>query len=133
MLIAFGLEAVGIWALAQFGQDPVMFVVLSGVVFFAWGEIYSLFPSTCTDVYGVRYATTNAGLLYTAKGTASLLVPLGNVLAQATGSWHSVFLAAAAMNLAAALAAPFVLRPLRARHAASLAAAPGAPGRPSLA
>jgi len=110
MLIAFGLEAVGIWALSLFGQDPVLFVILSGLVFFAWGEIYSLFPSTCTDVYGVKYATTNAGLLYTAKGTASLLVPLGNVLAQATGGWHSVFLAAAAMNLVAALAAPLVLR-----------------------
>src|SRR3954451_22881068 len=80
MLIAFGLEAIGIWALSAFGQDPVMFVILSGLVFSAWGEIYSLFPSTCTDVYGTKYATTNAGLLYTAKGTASLLVPLGNVL-----------------------------------------------------
>src|SRR5712691_9019837 len=122
MLIAFGLEAVGIWSLSAFGHDPVMFVILSGVVFFAWGEIYSLFPSTCTDVYGVTYATTNAGLLYTAKGTASLLVPFGNVLAQATGSWQSVFLVAAAMNLAAALAAPLVLRPLRLRHQARLAA-----------
>jgi len=134
MLIAFGLEAIGIYALSVFGHDPVMFVILSGLVFFAWGEIYSLFPSTCTDVYGVKYATTNAGLLYTAKGTASLLVPLGNVLASATGSWHSVFVVAAVMNLAAALAAPFVLRPLRQRHAASVAAATGAPaGQPSLA
>src|SRR5436190_13185513 len=83
MFIAFGLEAIGIYALSMLGQDPVMFVILSGLVFFAWGEIYSLFPSTCTDVYGVKYATTNAGLLYTAKGTASLLVPLGNVLASA--------------------------------------------------
>ena len=121
MLIAFGLEAIGIWALSAFGHDPVMFVILSGVVFFAWGEIYSLFPSTCTDVYGVTYATTNAGLLYTAKGTASLLVPFGNVLAQATGSWRTVFLVAAAMNLAAALAAPLVLRPLRMHHQATLA------------
>jgi OFA family oxalate/formate antiporter-like MFS transporter len=122
MLIAFGAEAVGIWALSAFGHDPVMFVILSGVVFFAWGEIYSLFPSTCTDIYGVKYATTNAGLLYTAKGTASLLVPFGNVLAQATGSWQMVFLVAAAMNLVAALAAPLVLRPLRMRHHAQLAA-----------
>src|SRR5215813_1144765 len=134
MFIAFALEALGIWALSFFGRDPLLFVILSGVVFFAWGEIYSLFPSTCTDVYGVKYATTNAGLLYTAKGTASLLVPLGNVLASATGTWHSVFVVAAVMNLAAALAAPFVLRPLRQRHAASVAAATGAPaGRPSLA
>jgi len=110
MFIAFGLEATGIWALSQFGHDPVRFVILSGVVFFAWGEIFSLFPSTCTDAYGVKYATTNAGLLYTAKGTAALLVPFGNVLAAASGGWHSVFLVAA---LIMALA---VLRPLRAVH-----------------
>ena len=121
MLIAFGVEAVGIWLLGMLGQDPVMFVILSGLVFFAWGEIYSLFPSTCTDVYGTKYATTNAGLLYTAKGTASLLVPFGNVLATYTGSWKAVFLAAAAMNALAALAAPFVLKPLRARHDAAIA------------
>ena len=63
--------------------------VLSGLVFFAWGEIYSLFPATCTDIFGAKFATTNAGLLYTAKGTASLLVPLGNVAGHATGSWHA--------------------------------------------
>jgi OFA family oxalate/formate antiporter-like MFS transporter len=121
MLIAFGIEAVGIWMLGMLGHDPVMFVILSGMVFFAWGEIYSLFPSTCTDAFGTKYATTNAGLLYTAKGTASLLVPFGNVLAAATGSWRSVFLVAAVMNALAALAAPFVLRPLRAAHRAKAA------------
>jgi OFA family oxalate/formate antiporter-like MFS transporter len=116
MFIAFGLEAVGIWALSAFGQDPVLFVVLSGLVFFAWGEIYSLFPSTCTDVYGVKYATTNAGMLYTAKGTASLLVPLANVLAAASGSWHAVFMVAALMNAVAAVMALAVLKPLRTAH-----------------
>jgi OFA family oxalate/formate antiporter-like MFS transporter len=113
MFIAFALEAIGIWALAAFGRDPVMFVILSGVVFFAWGEIYSLFPSTCTDVYGIRYATTNAGLLYTAKGTASLLVPLANVVMAATGDWHAVFVAAAVMNAVAAILALALLKPLR--------------------
>ena len=116
MFIAFGLEAAGIWALSQFGRDPMLFVILSGVVFFAWGEIYSLFPSTCTDVYGVKYATTNAGLLYTAKGTASLLVPLASVLAAASGDWRAVFLVAALMNVAAANMALAVLKPLRAMH-----------------
>jgi OFA family oxalate/formate antiporter-like MFS transporter len=116
MFIAFGLEAVGIWALSAFGRDPVLFVVLSGLVFFAWGEIYSLFPSTCTDVYGSRYATTNAGMLYTAKGTASLLVPLANVLAVASGGWQVVFIVAALMNAAAAIMALAVLKPLRAAH-----------------
>jgi OFA family oxalate/formate antiporter-like MFS transporter len=85
-------------------------------VFFAWGEIYSLFPSTCTDVYGAKYATTNAGLLYTAKGTASLLVPLANVLAAASGSWQAVFVVAALMNAVAAVMALAVLKPLRAAH-----------------
>jgi OFA family oxalate/formate antiporter-like MFS transporter len=119
MFIAFGLEAIGIWALSAFGQDPVMFVILSGLVFFAWGEIYSLFPSTCTDVYGTQYATTNAGLLYTAKGTASLLVPFGNMLMTATGSWHTVFVIAAIMNAVAAIMALAVLKPLRTAHNAA--------------
>jgi OFA family oxalate/formate antiporter-like MFS transporter len=113
MLIAFGLEAIGILLLYNFGQDPVMFVVLSGVVFFAWGEIYSLFPSTCADTFGSKYAAANAGLLYTAKGTASLLVPLSSVLAASTGSWHMVFIVASVMNGVAALMAWFVLRPIR--------------------
>jgi MFS transporter, OFA family, oxalate/formate antiporter len=109
MLIAFGLEAVGILMLYKFGQNPVAFVVLTGMVFFAWGEIYSLFPST----FGAKYAAANAGLLYTAKGTASLLVPLSSVLAAATGSWHAVFIVASALNAIAALMAWFVLRPMR--------------------
>jgi OFA family oxalate/formate antiporter-like MFS transporter len=113
MFLAFMLEAVGIWALGALGHNPVLFVVLSGLVFFAWGEIYSLFPSTCTDIYGTKYATTNAGLLYTAKGTASLLVPLANILTAATGSWHAVFVVAAALNVFTALAALVILKPMR--------------------
>jgi len=113
MLIAFGLEAAGIWALSIYGRDPVIFVLLTGLVFFAWGEIYSLFPSTSADTYGTEYATANAGLLYTAKGTASLLVPLSSVLVAATGTWHAVFVVAALMNAAAALMAWFVLKPMR--------------------
>jgi OFA family oxalate/formate antiporter-like MFS transporter len=123
MFIAFALEAIGIWALSALGHDPVLFVVLSGLVFFAWGEIYSLFPSTCTDLYGVKYATTNAGLLYTAKGTASLLVPLGNVLMAQSGNWHAVFVVAALMNAAAALMALGVLKPMRTARRQAMAAA----------
>jgi OFA family oxalate/formate antiporter-like MFS transporter len=116
MFIAFAIEAVGIWMLSMFGQDPVNFVILSGLVFFAWGEIYSLFPSTCTDVFGSKFATVNAGLLYTAKGTASLLVPFGNMLKDYTGSWHAVFIVAAVMNALAAVMAIGVLKPMRAAH-----------------
>jgi MFS transporter, OFA family, oxalate/formate antiporter len=113
MFIAFALESIGILALYQYGQDPVAFVILTGIVFFAWGEIYSLFPSTCADTFGTKYAAGNAGLLYTAKGTASLLVPLSSVLTAATGSWHAVFITASVMNAIAALMAWFVLRPMR--------------------
>jgi OFA family oxalate/formate antiporter-like MFS transporter len=113
MFIAFALEGVGILALAKFGTDPVIFVILSGLVFFAWGEIYSLFPATVTDTFGARYATTNTGLMYTAKGTASLLVPLGNVLMAATGTWLAVFVIGASMNILAAVLALFVLKPMR--------------------
>jgi OFA family oxalate/formate antiporter-like MFS transporter len=118
MLIAFLLEGIGIYALLSFADNPVMFVVLSGLVFFAWGEIYSLFPATCTDIFGRKFATTNYGLLYTAKGTASLLVPLGNVLMSATGNWTAVFIIAAALNIVAAIMAPTVLRPLRLKEMA---------------
>jgi len=113
MFIAFGLEAVGIFALYVYGQDPVAFVLLSGLVFFAWGEIYSLFPSTCTDCFGSKFAAANAGLLYTAKGTAAILVPWANVLAAATGGWRSTFLIAALFNVAAAILALAVLKPVR--------------------
>jgi OFA family oxalate/formate antiporter-like MFS transporter len=113
MFIAFGIESIGILALYTFGSNPVAFVILTGMVFFAWGEIYSLFPSTCADTFGSKYAAANAGMLYTAKGTASLLVPLSSVMMAATGSWHAVFVAASVMNAIAALLAWFVLRPLR--------------------
>jgi MFS transporter, OFA family, oxalate/formate antiporter len=116
MFIAFALEAVGILCLYKFGHNPVAFVILTGLVFFAWGEIYSLFPSTCADTFGSKYAAANAGLLYTAKGTASLLVPLSSVLTAATGSWHAVFIVASVMNAIAAALAWFVLRPMRRAH-----------------
>jgi len=128
MFLAFSVEGIGILALYEFGHDPLAFVILTGLVFFAWGEIYSLFPSTNADTFGSKFAAANAGLLYTAKGTASLLVPLSSVLTAATGSWNAVFLVAAGMNIAAALIAWFVLRPMRRKviEASASYVAPGA-------
>jgi OFA family oxalate/formate antiporter-like MFS transporter len=132
MFIAFAIEGIGIFALAKFGTDPVLFVILSGLVFFAWGEIYSLFPATVTDTFGARYATTNTGLMYTAKGTASLLVPVANLMMARAGSWYPVFIAAAIMNIVAALLAILVLKPMRSSYTSRTAAAgspiPGAGG-----
>jgi len=81
MTLAFGLEAVAIFVLLQFASHPLLFVVFSAFTFFGWGEIFSLFPATCGDFFGRKYATTNYGFLYTAKGTASVFVPIGSALA----------------------------------------------------
>jgi MFS transporter, OFA family, oxalate/formate antiporter len=115
MGIAFTLGAASYGLLTVFGHSPWTFVLCAGLIFFTWGEIFSLFPSTCTDTFGPRYATANASLLYTAKGTSAFLVPLANVLKGATGGWEAVFVVAAVTNLAVVLAALFVLRPMRAR------------------
>jgi OFA family oxalate/formate antiporter-like MFS transporter len=113
MALAFSLGAASYWLLAVAGNTPWAFVLCAGLIFFTWGEIFSLFPSTCTDTFGPKYATANTSLLYTAKGTSAFLVPLANVLKTATGSWETVFLVAAATNVAVVLLALFVLRPLR--------------------
>jgi OFA family oxalate/formate antiporter-like MFS transporter len=115
MVIAFLLEAAAILALYELGPHPLGFVLLTGALFFAWGEIYSLFPSTCADTFGAGYAAANAGLLYTAKGVAAVAVPLSSALVLATGSWHAVFLIAGLLNVLAALLAWWVLRPMRHR------------------
>jgi MFS transporter, OFA family, oxalate/formate antiporter len=127
MFIAFTLEGVGIIALANLGTNPVLFVILSGIVFFGWGEIYSLFPATVSDTFGTTFATSNAGLMYTAKGMAALLVPYGNVLAAKTGSWHLVFMLAAALNLIAAVMAILVLKPMRGSYTSRTTTASPAP------
>ncbi|MGO4714721.1 oxalate/formate MFS antiporter [Bradyrhizobium sp. 2TAF24] len=113
MFIAFGTAAVMLLTLATYGQNPVVFVLATAVYFAVFGEIYSLFPATCGDTFGSKFATTNAGMLYTAKGTASLLVPLASVAA-ATWGWQSVFVIAVALNATAALLAVFVIKPVRA-------------------
>jgi len=113
MFIAFLLEGIGIVALMQFAADPLAFVLLSGLVFFAWGEIYSLFPAICTDTYGRKHAATNYGMLYTAKGTAALLVPLSSWVQETLGGWDAVFIVAAGLNILAALLAILAVKPLR--------------------
>jgi MFS transporter, OFA family, oxalate/formate antiporter len=118
MFLAFLLEGIGIFALMKYGTTPTAFVLLSGLVFFAWGEIYSIFPATTRDHFGQKFATTNYGMLYTAKGTAALAVPFASVLSAATGSWTVVLGVAAVANIVAAVMAVGVLRPLRLREVA---------------
>ncbi len=117
MAIAFTLGGGAYLLLGYFGHSPWAFVICAGLIFFTWGEIFSLFPSTCTDLFGPRFATTNAMLLYTAKGTSAWLVPLANVLKGETGNWQTVFVVAAATNFVVVLVAVFVLRPVRRQRA----------------
>ena len=112
MFIAFGTAALMLLTLSAYGHVPVVFVLATAVYFGVFGEIYSLFPSTCGDTFGAKFATTNNGMLYTAKGTASLLVPLASVISAAYG-WKAVFVVAVALNATAALTALFVIKPLR--------------------
>ena len=124
MFMAFLLEGLGIWALSEFGSNPLAFVLLTGLVFFAWGEIYSLFPALCTDTFGAKNAAANYGLIFTAKGAAALLVPLGSLLVNATGSWHAVFITSCIMDVTAAFLALLVLKPMRHRVVVKAATTP---------
>ena len=115
MAIAFGLGGVAYWLLGSLGHAPWGFVVFAALIFLTWGEIFSLFPSTCTDTFGIKFATVNLSLLYTAKGASAFLVPLANMIKDSTGSWHMVFVVTAIMNFVVVALALFVLKPMRNR------------------
>ena len=117
MALAFSLEAVAILVLFAFLGHPALFVVLTGLVFFGWGEIFSLFPSTLTDTFGPKFAATNYGFLYIAQGVGSILGgPAAAYLKQATGSWTAVFILVACLDALTAFLALTVLRSIRQRH-----------------
>jgi OFA family oxalate/formate antiporter-like MFS transporter len=122
MAIAFGLGAAAYWLLGSAGTQPWAFVLFAALIFLTWGEIFSLFPSTCTDSFGPKFATVNLSLLYTAKGASAFLVPVANLIKASTGSWHMVFVVTACMNLVVVALALFVLKPMRSRIATGEAA-----------
>ena len=118
MALAFGLEAAAmtLWLLTR--HDALLFVILSGVVFFGWGEIFSLFPSTLTDSFGAKHATANYGCLYIAQGIGAIFGgPMASLLHQSTQSWTPVFAIAIAADITTALLAILALRPMRRRFA----------------
>jgi oxalate/formate antiporter len=119
MGLAFLLEAAAILLLLTFRADAAAFVVLSGLVFFGWGEIFSLFPATLTDTFGTKHATTNYGFLYISQGVGSILGgPAAAALHDAAASWTPVFLLAVAMDVVTALLALFALKFLRRKYLA---------------
>ncbi len=125
MGLAFGLEAAAILMVLVFRHDAPAFIVLSGLVFFGWGEIFSLFPSTLTDTFGSRNVTTNYGFLYIAQGLGSILGgPVAAAMRVATGSWTPVFAVAVGMDVATALLALIVLKQMRAAYLGAQTPAP---------
>jgi oxalate/formate antiporter len=120
MALAFSLECLAILVLFAFIDQPALFVVLTGLVFFGWGEIFSLFPSTLTDTFGPEYAATNYGFLYIAQGVGSIFAgPAAAFLKQATGSWTSVFIVVAILDAVTAILAITLLKNMRRRHFAA--------------
>lgn len=119
MALAFVIGAAALFTLGQVGTHPTAFVLVTALYFGVYGEIFSLFPATQGDTFGSRFAAANAGMLYTAKGAGSMLVPVAAAIAKAQG-WDTVFIIAMGFNLLAALLALVVLKPLRARHFATL-------------
>jgi OFA family oxalate/formate antiporter-like MFS transporter len=129
MTVMFSLQAVAILLLITMASNPVLFVVFSGLAFFSYGEIFSLFPALSGDLFGRKFATTNYGLLYMSKGVASLLVPVGSALQLATGSWTPIFGAAIVLNALASLGSATILPRLARAHCAKAAlASPEATG-----
>jgi OFA family oxalate/formate antiporter-like MFS transporter len=124
MAIAFGLGGVAYWLLGSLGTAPWAFVLFAALIFLTWGEIFSLFPSTCTDSFGAKFATVTLSLLYTAKGTSAFLVPVANVIKASTGSWHAVFAVTAIINFVVVALALFVLKPMRGKLMAASNAPP---------
>jgi MFS transporter, OFA family, oxalate/formate antiporter len=123
MTIAFGLEAIAMFIWVSTRNDPLIFVLMSGVVFFGWGEIFSLFPSTLTDTFGQKHATTNYGFLYMAQGVGSIIGgPIAAYIHGVADSWIPVFGIMIALDATAALLAFFVLRPMRAKYMKAQAA-----------
>jgi OFA family oxalate/formate antiporter-like MFS transporter len=111
MAIVFGLGAASYFSISVTGSYPWGFIFSVGMVFFCWGEIFSLFPAMCTDLFGSKFATTNSAMLYTAKGAAALLVPLGGAAVAVTGNWNGVLFLAAGINLVAVFLVVLVLKP----------------------
>jgi len=115
MLLMFCAEGIAFLGMAAFGRQPLAFLLFAALIFLFWGEIFSLFPAICGDTFGVKNATANNGLLYTAKGTSALVVPLANLLVAVTGTWTSVLLVTAVSSLGAGLLAKLVVDPMRRR------------------
>ncbi|SIT40705.1 Major facilitator superfamily MFS_1 [Paraburkholderia piptadeniae] len=119
MLLVFVGEGLALLGMNAYGHDHYAFLIFALLIFLCWGEIFSIFPAICADTFGSKYASSNAGTLYTAKGTASLLVPIASLVA-AGGSWEHVLIGSAVVSVVAGVSAKFILAPMRKRWFAGM-------------
>lgn len=119
MVIVFVGEGLALLGMNAYGHNPYAFLIFAPLIFLFWGEIFSIFPAICADTFGSKYASSNAGTLYTAKGTAALLVPIASLMA-AGGSWEPVLIGSAVVSIVAGLSAKFILAPMRKRWFAGM-------------
>ena len=124
MVLVFIVEGLAIWGLMQFGHTTTGFLIFAPMIFLGYGEIFSLFPAASGDTFGPKYAAANNGFLYTAKGSASALIPLASMLEAAVHSWVPVLWIAGALPIVAAGLAKFVLSPMRRKMIEQLVADP---------
>jgi MFS family permease len=104
MMISFGLQAICLVLVVLLGRtSSFWFSTTLVLVYFTWGQIYSLFPSAVGDYFGARHATSNYAVMYTAKGVAAIIGPwLGALLYERSGSWNMDLYGSAVLALIAA-------------------------------
>ena len=114
MCLTFGVEAVLVFLVTRIAGTPIGFLVLFSFIFLFWGEIYSLFSATTGDIFGPKNASANYGMVYTAKGLASIFAGFGaaTLAAYFGGSFAMAFYVSAVLCGIAAIFSLFVLRPL---------------------
>jgi OFA family oxalate/formate antiporter-like MFS transporter len=122
MVLTFSLQAICLLLVVAIGSvSAAWFATTLVLVYFTWGQIYSLFPATVGDYFGSRHATSNYAIMYTAKGVASILGGwVAALLYEQSGSWAMGFYGSAVMALVAAGMA-FGLRAARAADRAAVA------------
>jgi OFA family oxalate/formate antiporter-like MFS transporter len=115
MIVAFSIQALALLSVLRFGRNsPAGFITCLAIVFFTWGEIYSIFPAVSADFFGGRNASSNYSLLYSSKGMSAILAGgLAARMFEKTGTWTVVFYGSATLAfLAAIMASGLIAMPL---------------------
>ncbi len=105
MIVAFLIQALALVSVLRLGRNsPAGFITCLAIVFFTWGEIYSIFPAVSADFFGGRNASSNYSLLYSSKGMSAILAGgLAALIFEKSGSWTVVFYGSATLAFLAAI------------------------------